>query len=67
MVKPNEHQLATLKVLVEQCHRDRDTLRTERRLRQQGVIPRIKDDLERVEKHIRELTHRIRDYLNLLE
>jgi hypothetical protein len=67
MVKPNEHQLATLKVLVEQCQRDLDTLRTELRLRQQGVITRSKDDLVRVEKNIGELTHRIRDYINMLE
>jgi hypothetical protein len=67
MVKPNEHQLATLKVLVEQCQRDLDTLGTELRLRQQGVITRSKDDLVRVEKNIGELTHRIRDYINMLE
>lgn len=67
MVKPNEHQLATLKVLVEQCQRDLDTLGTELRLRQQGVITRNKDDLVRVEKNIGELTHRIREFINMLE
>jgi hypothetical protein len=67
MVKPNEHQLTTLKVLVEQCQRDLDTLGTELRLRQEGVITQSKDDLVRVEKNIGELTHRIRDYINMLE
>jgi hypothetical protein len=67
VVKPNEHQLATLKVLVEQCQRDLDTLGTELRLRQQGVITRNKDDLVRVEKNIGELTHRIREFINMLE
>jgi hypothetical protein len=67
MVKPNEHQLTTLKVLVEQCQRDLDTLGTELRLRQEGVITQSKDDLVRVEKNIGELTHRIREYINMLE
>jgi hypothetical protein len=67
MANPNEHQLATLKVLVEQCQRDLDTLGNEVRLRQRGVITRSKGDLVRVEKNIGELTHRIREYINILE
>ena len=67
MAKPNEHQLATLKVLVEQCQRDLDTLGTELRLRQKGVIRHSKGDLVRVEKNIGELTHSIREYINMLE
>ena len=66
MAKPNENQLATLKVLVEQCQRDLDTLGTDLRLREQGVIRSSKDDLVRVEKNIGELTHRIREYINML-
>jgi len=67
MAKPNEHQLATLKVLVEQCQRDLDTLRIDIRLREQGVIGRRKGDLVRVEKNVGELTRRIREYINMLE
>lgn len=67
MARPNEHQLATLKVLVEQCQRDLDTLGTELRLRQKGVITNSKGELVRVEKNIGELTYRIREYINMLE
>ena len=67
MAKPNANQLATLKVLVEQCQRDLDTLGTDLRLRQKGVIRSSKGDFVRVEKNIGELTHRIREYINMLE
>ena len=65
--EPNEEQIATLRVVIQQCESDLQTLASELKLRQQGVIRSTEQEIDGVRAKKAELEHRLAEHRAVLK